>query len=60
MSPVTGVAEVDQVAADLVAAGVLRDEAERALGENEARLNTTLMSIGDGVIARTMTGVSRF
>ena len=49
--PSTGLAEVDQVAADLVAAGVLRDEAERALGENEARLNTTLMSIGDGVIA---------
>jgi PAS domain S-box-containing protein len=54
--PHTGVAEVDEVAAGLAAAGATRDAAERALEENEARLATTLMSIGDGVIATDLRG----
>jgi PAS domain S-box-containing protein len=54
--PPTGVAEVDQVATGLVAASARRDEAERALQEHEARLATTLTSIGDGVIATDIHG----
>jgi PAS domain S-box-containing protein len=54
--PRAGLAEVDRVAAGLVAASAMRDRAERALRENEARLATTLASIGDGVIATDLEG----
>jgi PAS domain S-box-containing protein len=52
----TGLVEIDQVATGLATAAAMRDQAEHALRENEARLGTTLASIGDGVIATDVQG----
>src|SRR5215510_13029386 len=54
--PQSGIAELDAVARGLAAASAQRNQAEAALRDNEARLTTTLSSIGDAVIATDLDG----
>ena len=54
--PPSGVREIDLAAASLATAATMRDDAEQALRENEARLATMVRSIGDGVIATDVHG----
>jgi PAS domain S-box-containing protein len=52
----SGVTEVDDVGRALTDAAAEREQSEAALRASEARLRTTLMSIGDGVIAADTAG----
>jgi PAS domain S-box-containing protein len=54
--PRSSIRELDAVARGLATAGTLRDQAEAALWDNQARLATTLTSIGDAVIATDLDG----